>query len=157
MGRLTLTSRLGIRVRERCLCFACGAAFLIGRAVQEAVDGLRDRRRVRRDVVLRRAVGQRALRELRRERDLAHRMAGREQRELEQPLEARDARELAVGLGGLGEDVDQPAGVVDQARGADLVLGLAQEVLLARGAHEVGVGVAEAHVVQRVAAPQSFW
>ena len=37
-----------------------------------------------------------------------------------------------------------------------LVLGRAQEVLLARGADEVGVGVAEADVVQGVM-PHSRW
>ena len=34
---------------------------------------------------------------------------------------------------------------------ADLLLGLAQEVLLAGGADEVGVLVAEAHVLERLA------
>ncbi len=42
------------------------------------------------------------------------------------------------------------------AAGCDLLLGLAQEVLLARGAHEVGVLVAEAHVLQRLVAAHAL-
>ena len=49
------------------------------------------------------------------------------------------------------EDLDQPVALLDQLRGGDLLLGLAQEVLLAGGAHDVGVLVAEAHVLERLA------
>ena len=52
------------------------------------------------------------------------------------------------------EDPQQLLAVAEQPPEPDLVLGLAQEVLLARRAHEVGVGVAEAHVVQRLRAAE---
>ena len=49
------------------------------------------------------------------------------------------------------EDPQQLLAVAEESTpSADLVLGLAQEVLLARGAHEVVVGVAVAHVVERL-------
>ena len=44
----------------------------------------------------------------------------------------------------------------EQLPDAELVLGPADEVLLARVADDVGVGVAEAHELERLV-PQSFW
>ena len=53
-----------------------------------------------------------------------------------------------------GEDPHQRSQVVEHAALAQLVLELAQEALLARGAHDVVVEVAEAHVGQRLLAAQ---
>ena len=63
--------------------------------------------------------------------------------------EARAQRR--VGARVAPEDLDQPVALVDQLGGGDLLLGLAQEVLLAGRAHDVGVLVAEAHVLERLA------
>ena len=83
-------------------------------------------------------------------------LADRVPRGLEGELEqAQDGRvRVQVGVGVAPEDPQQLLAVAEQPPEPDLVLGLAQEVLLARRAHEVVVGVAEAHVVQGLRAAQ---
>ena len=86
------------------------------------------------------------------ELDLLDRLAGRLGHEPQQ----REDRGAGVDVGAhrLPEDLQQLLAVGEDAADADLVLGLAQERLLARGADEVVVEVAVAHVVQRVLAAQ---
>ena len=91
---------------------------------------------------------------MRRERDLAHRVPGREGDQLQQVQDRVVVVQALVGLRVAADELGQLVALVEDLLGADLRLGLAQEVLLARGAHEVGVGVAEAHVVERVLAAQ---
>ena len=76
----------------------------------------------------------------------------REGRELEQLRDVVVAAD--VGLDGLAERLRELVVLADEAPHAELLLGLADEVLLARDAHEVRVGVAVAHVGQRVVAAQ---
>src|SRR5206468_11897314 len=52
------------------------------------------------------------------------------------------------------EDVDQLLRLPDQLAGADLRANLAQEVLLAGRPHEVVVGVAVPHILERLLAAQ---
>src|SRR3954447_21154918 len=88
------------------------------------------------------------------EGDLADGLAAREEHELEQREDVRRAPEALVGVRVAGEDRREllaPA-VVEQAAGAGGVAQLAQEVLLARRAHEVVVAVAVADVVEGVLA-----
>ena len=86
------------------------------------------------------------------EAHLADRMPRGLEGELEQAQDGRVG--VQVGVGVAPEDPQQLLAVAEQPPEPDLVLGLAQEVLLARRAHEVVVGVAEAHVVQRLRAAQ---
>ena len=89
-----------------------------------------------------------------RERHLAHRVPGREGHQLEQVQDRVVVVQALVGLRVAADELGQLVALVEDLLGADLRLGLAQEVLLPRRAHEVGVGVAEAHVVERVLAAQ---
>ena len=75
-------------------------------------------------------------------------MTGREHGQLDQLEHLRRATNVGRGVG--AEDLRQRLAVLEQLARAELVLGLAQEVLLARGADKVGVLVAEAHVGERV-------
>ena len=86
------------------------------------------------------------------ELDLLDRLVGRLGHEPQQ-REDRVAR-VDVGAHRLAEDAQQLLAVGEDAADADLVLGLAQERLLARSADEVVVEVAVAHVAQRVLAAQ---
>jgi hypothetical protein len=112
--------------------------------VQERMDGAGDRLRGGRDVGLGGVVD-----EVRRELDLADGVAGGRHGELRDADEALRRPEALVGFGRLPDDLDERVVVVDQAARADLVLRVAQEVLLPRGAHDVVVQVAEADVVER--------
>ena len=84
--------------------------------------------------------------------DLPHRAAGRERHQLGQPQDLLGAADVGVGVP--AEQPRERQVVVDDLLDAALLLGLADEVLLAGGADDVGVGVAVAHVVERVAAAQ---
>ena len=77
-------------------------------------------------------------------------------REVDRQSQQRDHRAAAVDVRArvLRHDLDQLLLLRDQLAGADLRLRLPEEVLLARGAHDVGVGVAVADVVERVLAAQ---
>ena len=88
------------------------------------------------------------------EADLPHGPPGRGRREPEQPQDAAARLQVAVGGGALRERPDERVEVADQPARAHLSRRLAQEVLLAGGAHDVVVVVAEAHVVERVLAAQ---
>src|SRR5258706_3963956 len=86
--------------------------------------------------------------------DLADRVARRVER---QPEQAEYRLRIVLGYVGLGvapEDPQELLAVAEDPTQADLVLRLAQEVLLARGADEVVVGVAVAHGVPRPPAAQ---
>src|SRR5215212_2686 len=85
------------------------------------------------------------------EADLLDRVGGGPDRELQQTQHRLAVAQRTVGAGVAAEDVTEPIALVDQVGGGDLLLGLAQEVLLARGPHDVGVLVAEAHVLKRLA------
>ena len=82
--------------------------------------------------------------------DLADRVLGGRERELEQPQHVRAAADVGVRV--LAEDVEQVVAALEQLRDPDLLLELPEELLLARRAHDVGVLVAVADVVERVLA-----
>ena len=82
--------------------------------------------------------------------DLADRVLGGRERELEQPQDVRAAADVGVGV--LAEDVEQVVAALEQLRDPDLLLELPQELLLARGADDVGVLVPVADVVERILA-----
>ena len=118
------------------------AAALVGRGdAEELLGDLVDLLRPRGDV---------ARPELRLEVNLADRVRGRRDHEVEQPQHR--LRRPDVGLCDVAEDLDELVALVDQLRDADLRLDLAEEVLLARRADEVVVVVAVADVVERVLA-----
>ena len=83
---------------------------------------------------------------------LADRVARGEDRQLDQLEDLRGAANVRGGV--RAQDLGQRLAVAEQLAGAELVLGLADEVLLAGGADQVGVGVAEADVVERVRAAE---
>ena len=83
---------------------------------------------------------------------LADRMGCGEEGELDQLEHLRGATDVGRRVG--TENVRQCLAVVEQLARTELVLGLADEVLLARGPHEVGVLVAEPHVGERVVVAQ---
>ncbi len=83
---------------------------------------------------------------------LAHGLVERGERQLEQP--ERVPARVDVGLGVLAEDLEQAVAVGEQLAGGELLLRLAQELLLAGAANEVVVLVAEAHVGERVVAAE---
>jgi hypothetical protein len=70
-----------------------------------------------------------------------------------QQREDRGVR-VDVGAHRLPEDLQELLAIGEDAADPDLVLGLAEERLLARGADQVVVEVAVAHVAQRVLAAQ---
>ena len=89
-----------------------------------------------------------------RERDLLDGLAGGVDGELDERGHLLGAAD--VGAGVLAEQAQQLMAVAEQLLDADLRARLAQEVVLAGGAHEVVVAVAVAHVVERVAAAQAL-
>src|SRR5215213_3813845 len=84
--------------------------------------------------------------------DLTDRVLRGRERQLQQ---AQDIRAPAnVGLRVLAEDVEQVLAPLEELRQADLLLELAQELLLARRTHDVGVLVPVTDVVERVVAAE---
>jgi hypothetical protein len=91
-----------------------------------------------------------------REAHLGDRVLRRLDGELDEPEDLGVAAAGEVRLRVAPEDRQQLATILPQLTDPDLGLELAQEVLLARGAHEVVVEMAEAYVVQRVLAAHSL-
>src|SRR5215218_26124 len=86
------------------------------------------------------------------ELDVADRLTDREDGELDQAQQLRALLQGAVGRRVLPEDLEQLVAIAEQLPGADLLLRVAEQVLLADAAYEVGVLVAEARVLERLVA-----